>query len=33
MTWFRREPEVRWLDGFGDEAEIEAEAAEIICRF
>ncbi|HEY1730469.1 MAG TPA: tRNA (adenosine(37)-N6)-dimethylallyltransferase MiaA [Terriglobales bacterium] len=32
MTWFRREPEVRWLDGFGDEPEIEAEAAEIICR-
>jgi tRNA dimethylallyltransferase len=32
MTWFRREPEVRWLEGFGDEAEIEAEAAEIICR-
>ena len=33
MTWFRREPEVRWLDGFGDDPEIEAEAAEIIRRF
>ena len=33
MTWFRREPEVRWLDGFGDDAEIEAEAVEIVCRF
>jgi tRNA dimethylallyltransferase len=21
MTWFRREPEVRWIDGFGDETE------------
>ena len=26
MTWFRREPEVRWLRGFGDEAEIQREA-------
>jgi tRNA dimethylallyltransferase len=22
LTWFRREPEVHWLEGFGDEAEI-----------
>ena len=21
MTWFRREPEVHWIEGFGDEAE------------
>ena len=21
MTWFRREPEVRWIEGFGDQAE------------
>ena len=21
MTWFRREPEVQWIEGFGDEAE------------
>lgn len=21
MTWFRREPQVRWIDGFGDEGE------------
>lgn len=21
MTWFRREPEVRWIEGFGDESE------------
>jgi tRNA dimethylallyltransferase len=26
MTWFRREPEVRWLMGFGDEGEIRQEA-------
>jgi tRNA dimethylallyltransferase len=26
MTWFRREPEVRWLQGFGDDARIQAEA-------
>ncbi len=23
MTWFRREPEVQWLHGFGDEGEIQ----------
>lgn len=23
MTWFRREPEVRWFDGFGDDPAIE----------
>jgi tRNA dimethylallyltransferase len=26
MTWFRREPEVYWLRGFGDEAQIQNEA-------
>jgi len=26
MTWFRREPEVQWLRGFGDDARIQAEA-------
>ena len=26
MTWFRREPDVRWLAGFGDEAELQREA-------
>jgi tRNA dimethylallyltransferase len=30
MTWFRREPAVHWVDGFGDEAEVEKEAAELI---
>jgi tRNA dimethylallyltransferase len=26
MTWFRREPEVTWLFGFGDKAEIQHDA-------
>jgi tRNA dimethylallyltransferase len=27
MTWFRREPEVHWLRGFGDDAQMQGEAA------
>jgi tRNA dimethylallyltransferase len=27
MTWFRREPEVHWLHGFGDEAQVQKIAA------
>jgi tRNA dimethylallyltransferase len=30
FTWFRREPEVRWLVGFGDDAEIQQMAAEAV---
>ena len=30
QTWFRREPEVHWLKGFGDDTEIAAEAKELI---
>jgi tRNA dimethylallyltransferase len=26
MTWFRREPEVQWLRGFGDEEQVQREA-------
>ena len=26
MTWFRREPDVRWFKGFGDEASVQDEA-------
>jgi tRNA dimethylallyltransferase len=26
MTWFRREPEVSWLNGFGDDPRIQNEA-------
>ena len=29
MTWFRREPEVQWIEGFGDEAETVRAAAEL----
>ena len=30
LTWFRREPEVEWLQGFGDDAEIAAKAEELV---
>jgi tRNA dimethylallyltransferase len=29
LTWFRREPQVRWLAGFGDDAEIMRTATEL----
>jgi tRNA dimethylallyltransferase len=32
MTWFRREPEVNWFKGFGDDPEIQTPAMEIIKR-
>jgi tRNA dimethylallyltransferase len=30
MTWFRREPEVRWMRGFGDDAATQREVAAFI---
>lgn len=30
MTWFRREPDIRWLRGFGDDPRIQNEAF-VIC--
>ena len=30
MTWFRREPEVHWLDGFGDDGAIQQRALGLI---
>ena len=33
LTWFRREPGVHWLDGFGDESAIQQRALELIERF
>ena len=30
MTWFRREPEVRWIKGFGDVESVQQQAAEYI---
>jgi tRNA dimethylallyltransferase len=33
MTWFRREPEVHWLRGFGDDLHIQESAAAWVSRF
>ena len=30
MTWFRREPDVRWLRGFGDDSAIQQQAIELV---
>jgi tRNA dimethylallyltransferase len=30
MTWFRREPEVHWLCGFGDDAQIQQKATDLV---
>ena len=30
LTWFRREPDVRWLAGFGDEPDVQEQAMQII---
>jgi tRNA dimethylallyltransferase len=30
MTWFRREPEVHWLSGFGDDSSVQAEALALV---
>ena len=30
LTWFRREPEVRWLAGFGDDAEVQRVALDTV---
>ncbi len=30
MTWFRREPDVQWLPGFGDDPQIQGRAVEIV---
>jgi tRNA dimethylallyltransferase len=30
LTWFRREPEVRWLAGFGDDPSIAAQAIALV---
>ncbi len=32
LTWFRREPDVHWLSGFGDEKAIQSQAIEEILR-
>src|SRR5204862_590875 len=30
ITWFRREPDMLWLKGFGDSAEVKGRAAELV---
>jgi hypothetical protein len=30
MTWFRREPDVQWLKGLGDDAQIQQAALQSI---
>jgi len=30
MTWFRREPEVRWFRGFGDDPKVQKEATAVV---
>ena len=32
MTWFRREPDVFWISGFGDDARVQAEAIQRIAE-
>jgi tRNA dimethylallyltransferase len=32
MTWFRREPNVRWLTGFGDDPEVAREAFDAVSQ-
>jgi tRNA dimethylallyltransferase len=32
MTWFRREPDVHWFEGFGDDVAIQARALDMIRR-
>ncbi len=32
LTWFRREPGVTWLAGFGDESEVQTQAGELLAQ-
>jgi tRNA dimethylallyltransferase len=32
MTWFRREPDVVWVEGFGDESSVQDNAIELVGR-
>lgn len=32
LTWFRREPEVQWIDDFGDSAETISYATQLVCE-
>jgi tRNA dimethylallyltransferase len=30
LTWFRREPDMRWIAGFGDESSVQEHAIEMV---
>ena len=30
MTWFRREPEVHWMEGFGDDLTLQEQAIQLV---
>jgi tRNA dimethylallyltransferase len=32
MTWFRREPDVEWINGFGDDAKVQKQAEELVSK-
>jgi len=32
MTWFRREPDVAWINGFGDDAKVQKQAVELVSK-
>jgi tRNA dimethylallyltransferase len=32
MTWFRREPDVYWIKGFGDEKDVQRDVSDQIAR-
>ena len=32
LTWFRREPDVHWIEAFGDEPGSQTQAAELLAR-
>ena len=33
LTWFRREPGVEWIEGFGDEPSVQQRIAEAVMSF
>jgi tRNA dimethylallyltransferase len=30
LTWFRREPDVHWIEGFGDDAATQSKAMQLV---
>jgi tRNA dimethylallyltransferase len=32
MTWFRREPDVQWINGFGDDTKVQKQAVELVSK-